>query len=49
MPLDSAAMSVLEFRGARLGVRLGCSDEERAHPQEVDLDLVLRFPAPPLD
>ncbi len=40
-------MSQLEFRGARLRVRLGCSEEERAHPQDVDLDLALRFPAPP--
>lgn len=34
---------VLEFRGARLDVRLGCSAEERATPQPVDLDLALRF------
>jgi dihydroneopterin aldolase len=40
-------MSVLEFRAARLSIRLGCSDEERAHPQDVDLDLAIRFPAPP--
>ena len=36
-------MSVLEFRGARLDVRLGCSAEERAVPQAVDLDLAVRF------
>ncbi|MEX2207246.1 MAG: dihydroneopterin aldolase [Myxococcota bacterium] len=36
-------MSVLEFRGARLEVRLGCSAEERARPQPVDLDLAVRF------
>ena len=40
-------MSVLEFRAARLAVRLGCTDEERAHPQDVDLDLALRFPELP--
>jgi len=37
-------MIVLEFRGARLDVRLGCSAEERAVPQAVDLDLAVRFP-----
>jgi dihydroneopterin aldolase len=36
-------MGVLEFRGARLDVRLGCSDAERATPQAVDLDLRVRF------
>jgi dihydroneopterin aldolase len=36
-------VSVLEFRGARLEVRLGCSAEERARPQPVDLDLAVRF------
>ncbi len=36
-------MSVLEFRGARLEVRLGCSAEERKLPQAVDLDLAVRF------
>ena len=40
-------MSVLEFRGARLEVRLGCSAEERAAPQAVDLDLAVRFPELP--
>ena len=40
-------MSQLAFRAARLQVRLGCSSEERAHPQDVDLDLALRFPTPP--
>jgi len=36
-------VTVLEFRGARLEVRLGCSAEERAEPQPVDLDLAVRF------
>ncbi len=36
-------MSVLEFRGARLDVRLGCSEAERATPQAVDLDVAVRF------
>lgn len=36
-------MAVLEFRGARLRVRLGCSEAERAVPQPVDLDLAIRF------
>jgi dihydroneopterin aldolase len=40
-------VAVLEFRGARLDVRLGCSAEERAMPQPVDLDLALRFRTPP--
>ena len=41
-------MIVLEFRGARLEVRLGCSAEERAVPQAVDLDLAVRFRALPV-
>ena len=40
-------MGVLEFRGARLEVRLGCSAAERATPQAVDLDVVVRFAALP--
>lgn len=36
-------MIVLEFRGARLDVRLGCSADERASTQAVDLDLAVRF------
>jgi dihydroneopterin aldolase len=36
-------MSLLEFRGARLSVRLGCGAEERALPQPVDLDVSVRF------
>ncbi len=36
-------MAVLEFRGARLEVQLGCTDSERARPQAVDLDLAIRF------
>ncbi len=36
-------MAVLEFRGARLDVHLGCSDAERATRQAVDLDLAVRF------
>lgn len=38
---------ILEFRRARLAVRLGCSDAERAAPQAVDLDLAVRFAALP--
>jgi dihydroneopterin aldolase len=38
---------ILEFRRARLAVRLGCGVEERATPQAVDLDLAIRFAAPP--
>jgi dihydroneopterin aldolase len=41
-------VSVLEFRGARLEVRLGCSVAERAVPQAVDLDLAVRFPELPI-
>ena len=36
-------MSLLEFRGARLSVHLGCGAEERALPQPVDLDVSVRF------
>jgi dihydroneopterin aldolase len=36
-------MSLLEFRGARLAVRLGCGADERATPQAVDLDVAVRF------
>ena len=36
-------MGVLEFHGARLEVRLGCSAAERFAPQAVDLDLAVRF------
>jgi len=41
-------MSVLEFRGARLEVRLGCTAAERAMPQAVDLDLAVHFAELPL-
>ena len=36
-------MSLLEFRGARLSVHLGCGAEERARAQPVDLDVSVRF------
>jgi dihydroneopterin aldolase len=36
-------VALLEFNGARLWVRLGCGDQERAQPQAVDLDLAVRF------
>lgn len=36
-------MGVLEFRGARLEVRLGCTAFEREAPQAVDLDVEVRF------
>jgi len=36
-------MALLEFRGARLAVRLGCGADERAQPQPVDLDVAIRF------
>ena len=39
--------AVLEFRRARLAVRLGCFDEERAAPQPVDLDVAIAFATPP--
>src|SRR5262245_12163459 len=38
---------LLEFRGARLAVRLGCGADERARPQAVDLDVSVRFAEPP--
>jgi dihydroneopterin aldolase len=41
-------VALLELRGARLSVRLGCGPDERALPQAVDLDLAVRFAeAPP--
>jgi dihydroneopterin aldolase len=40
-------MSLLEFNGARLSVRLGCGAEERAIAQAVDLDVAVRFAEPP--
>ena len=40
-------MSLLEFRGARLSVHLGCGADERARPQPVDLDVSVRFAEPP--
>lgn len=36
-------MPIMEVRSARLRVRLGCSALERAQPQEVDLDVMVRF------
>jgi len=36
-------LGVLEFRGARLDVLLGCTAGERARPQPVDLDVAVRF------
>ena len=39
--------AMLEFRRARLAVRLGCGEEERGAPQAVDLDLAIAFAAPP--
>ena len=40
-------MSELEIRAARLHVRLGCGEAERAEPQDVDLAVRVRFAAPP--
>src|SRR5262245_19947077 len=40
-------MSLLEFRGARLSVHLGCGADERAAPQPVDLDVSIRWAKPP--
>ena len=40
-------MSVLEFSSARMRVCIGCTAEERAVPQDVDLDVAIRFAAPP--
>ncbi len=40
-------MSVLEFSRARLRICIGCTAEERAVPQDVDLDVAIRFAAPP--
>src|SRR5262245_31578345 len=40
-------MSLLEFRAARLSVRLGCGADERATAQAVDLDVSVRFAKPP--
>ena len=40
-------MPTLEIPAARLHVRLGCGEAERAAPQDVDLAVVLHFAAPP--
>lgn len=40
-------MSVLEIPAARLHVRLGCGEAERAMPQDVDLGVEVRFAARP--
>ena len=40
-------MSELEIRAARLHVRLGCGEAERAEPQDVDLGVRVRFASPP--
>jgi dihydroneopterin aldolase len=40
-------MIQLEFRAARLAVKLGCGAEERARPQAVDLDVAVRLAALP--
>ena len=36
-------MSLLELRGARLSVHLGCGEAERTTAQPVDLDVSVRF------
>ena len=36
-------MSVLRFSGARMQVCLGCSTQERVTPQDVDLEVSIRF------
>jgi dihydroneopterin aldolase len=40
-------MPILELRSARLRVHLGCSVRERARPQDVDLDVAIRFEEAP--
>jgi dihydroneopterin aldolase len=40
-------MPELEIHAARLHVRLGCGEPERARPQDVDLDVSIRFAALP--
>jgi dihydroneopterin aldolase len=40
-------MPELEIRAARLHVRLGCGEAERAAPQDVDLAVRVQFAAPP--
>jgi dihydroneopterin aldolase len=37
----------LTIRGVLLPVRLGCSAEERLDPQPVEIDVTVRFEAPP--
>jgi FolB domain-containing protein len=39
--------TVLAFDDLRLRVRLGCTESERANPQEVALGLSIRFAEPP--
>lgn len=40
-------MPELEIHAARLHVRLGCGEVERAAPQDVDLAVRVRFATPP--
>ena len=37
----------LTIRGVLLPIRLGCSAEERLDPQPVEIDVTVRFEAPP--
>ncbi len=37
----------LTIRGIALPVRIGCSADERRDPQPVEIDLTIRFDAPP--
>ncbi len=40
----SSTFGTLQLRNARLTVHLGCSQEERAYPQQLRLDLVCTLP-----
>lgn len=48
MPLDHAPFHSLEARDLRYRLRLGCSAEERARPQEVGISVEFRFDSTPI-
>jgi 7,8-dihydroneopterin aldolase/epimerase/oxygenase len=48
-PVSAApiALHILRMHRLELDVRLGCEADERARPQKVELDVILRFAAAP--
>ncbi len=46
-PIPDAPRASLHVRGVRFDVRLGVTEEERAVPQAVEVDVLVRFEAEP--